>query len=113
MPKLLLLILFISSPAIELLSQKIIKGKIVELNTNNPIPYANIGIRNSPIGTISNIDGTFFISIPGNHLNDTITFSALGYLQRSVPVILLNTNKSVTIFLSEKEKMLQEVTVSS
>ncbi|HEV8512544.1 MAG TPA: carboxypeptidase-like regulatory domain-containing protein [Cyclobacteriaceae bacterium] len=113
MSKLLLLAFFISSSFTVLFSQKVIRGKVIESNTNNPIPYANIGIRNSSVGTISNADGTFLASVPDDHLKDTVTFSALGYLHQSIPVAQLNSNNSVTIILSTKETFLQEVTISS
>lgn len=78
----------------------------------NPIPYANIGIINSPVGTISNADGTFVISVPEQHLKDSVTFSALGYVRRSLGVSGLN-DQNITIFLGAKTIMLKEVTVSS
>src|SRR5688572_6268440 len=58
---------------------QIVEGKVVEHSTKSPIGYVNIGILNSPIGTISNEDGTFSIRIPPAHGGDSLTFSMLGY----------------------------------
>lgn len=93
-------------------SQKIIKGRILEQN-NTPIAYVNIGILNSSIGTISNQDGTFIIEIPEGHFKDTVTFSALGFVRKLIPVKLLQENRIINIFLTEKEEILKEVIVTS
>jgi CubicO group peptidase (beta-lactamase class C family) len=94
-------------------SQRIIKGKVLELHSNTPISYVNIGILNSSVGTISNHDGTFLIKIPEGHRKDTVTFSALGFVRRHIPVQLLQENKIINIFLNQKAEILGEVIVSS
>jgi hypothetical protein len=108
----LLAIIFIWGPC-QVLGQKVIEGKVLEVRSNTPISYANIGIVNSPVGTISNEDGTFVIEIPESHLKDTLTFSALGYVRKSVPVRMLHENGGIRLFLRPKETILKEVTVLS
>jgi CubicO group peptidase (beta-lactamase class C family) len=93
--------------------QRIIQGKVLQLYSNTPISYVNIGILNSSVGTISNQDGTFLIKISEGHLKDTVTFSALGYVRRHIPVQLLQENKIINIFLNQKEEILREVIVFS
>ena len=62
--------------------QVTITGKILEQNSNNPIPYVNIGILNSQYGTISNSDGSFSIKIPDSHRKENLLFSAIGYKKK-------------------------------
>ena len=96
-----------------LYSQKIIRGKVIEQQSNIPISFVNIGIVNSSIGTISNQDGTFIIKIPESRLGDTVTFSAIGYVRRQIPIGLLQENDIVNIFLNQRTEVLGEVIIFS
>ena len=80
--------------------QKIIKGKTLHKNSKEAIPYVNIGVEKSNIGTISNADGSFLIVIPQNLSSDTLTFSALGFVKRRIPIKLLAHEKDINILLS-------------
>jgi hypothetical protein len=82
---LLLTIVFFASVT-TLTGEKIIRGKVLAQNNKTAIAYANIGILNSNVGSISNEDGSFSISIPTHYFNDTLLFAALGYQK-------LNPNK--------------------
>lgn len=93
--------------------QKIIRGKVIDLQNNLPIAYVNIGIANSAVGTISNQDGTFLIRIPEDQLKDTVTFSALGYVTKNIPIQLMQEIEIINIFLNQKEEILKEVIVYS
>lgn len=86
-----------------------IKGKVLDGKNNQPIPYANIGIIDTRVGTISDGDGTFSLAIPVENAADTLTFSALGYKLKSIPVSAWS--ESMDILLFQKETLLQEVTV--
>jgi hypothetical protein len=66
-------------------SQILVHGKVVDVN-NRPIPYVNIGILNSTVGTISNEDGSFSLSISASYKSDSILFSALGYARTQIAV---------------------------
>ena len=104
-------VFFVTTPNVH--SQKIIRGKVMEQQGNVPISYVNIGIVNSSIGTISNQDGTFIIKIPEGRLGDTVTFSAIGYVRKQIPVGLFTENEIVTIFLHQRIEVMKEVIVSS
>lgn len=94
-------------------SQHIIKGRLTSSVDRKPIPYANIGIINSSVGTLSNEDGTFQISIPHKHGQDTILFAALGYGRQSFPVTSLLNEGGLVITLQEKVTTLKQVVVSA
>lgn len=92
--------------------QRIIKGKVLNRATRQPVPYANIGIFNSNIGTLSNPDGSFSILIPQKVRNDTLHFSALGFGKKAIPVRFFQPEKPVTILLNERVIPLNAVTVT-
>ena len=90
-----------------------VEGKIHDSATQEPVPYANIGIANSSIGTISNTDGSFSIEIPEKFLNDTLLCSALGFGKKKLPIRLLGHKTIINIYLSEKITILKPVTISA
>ncbi|MBN2613024.1 MAG: carboxypeptidase-like regulatory domain-containing protein [Bacteroidales bacterium] len=62
----------------------IVSGKVIDAETNEPIPFTNVGFQHSPVGTISEMDGTFFLStLKGT---DTLFVSSLGYQIMKLPV---------------------------
>ncbi len=56
----------------------IVEGIVINANTLEPIPFANIGILYTEIGTLSNEDGSFSVRIPKNYLNRKLIFSSVG-----------------------------------
>jgi len=91
-----IVLVFILS-AVFVYGQKTIEGKIFSQTTKEPIPYANIGVKNSNVGTISNFDGTFSILIPQRLNNDTLTFTSLGFFKKTMAVNQLDSKKNYTI----------------
>lgn len=66
-----------------------LKGKVSELNTGVPVPFANIFWLNSGIGNIADQNGEFIIQIPEN--NDTLVISSIGFKD-----LKLSKNDAVT-----------------
>lgn len=64
----------------------IFKGKVIDAEENDVLPYTSITVQRSTIGTISNNDGEFELKIPEEMKNDTIIVSCLGYRQYYQPV---------------------------
>lgn len=94
-------------------SQHVIQGQTINRSDNKPIPFANIGIENTPVGTLSNEDGSFQIVVPSKYESDTILFSALGFERKSIAVLHLNPNEVHMISLQEKPTTLKPVFVSA
>ncbi len=94
-------------------AQKIITGKILNSTDQQPIAYANIGIKNSNAGTISNEDGSFSLPVPSRTINDTLFVSSLGFSNKAIAIKFFKESKAYTIFLHEKIISLKQVTVKS
>jgi hypothetical protein len=89
-----------------------ITGKVIDSKTNEPLSYVTISLRDKPIGTLSNEDGTFIFIVPQQAYSDTIQFSMLGYTSEEIRVTdLLKTE--LVISLKEHPIMLDGVTVSA
>jgi CubicO group peptidase (beta-lactamase class C family) len=107
----LLTILLLTIALLPTYGQKNIKGKIVNKTTQEPIAYANIGIVNSNVGTISNADGSFSLIIPSRAFNDTVVFSSLGFAEKVIAVKFLEQGKELAISLNPKITLLQAVII--
>lgn len=78
---------------------------IVTDNFGEPIIGANIAVKGSTTGTVTDIDGNFSLEVPASA---TITISYIGYLTKEVPV---GDNSRVTVKLVEDTQNLDEVVV--
>ncbi len=63
----------------------IVKGKLSD-SDKNPIPYANIVIKNTAIGVISNGDGNFSINIPDQYKEGILVFSSIAYKTKEIAI---------------------------
>lgn len=77
----LLLSLFLGA-FLSLQAQDILKGVIVD-QSNQPIPYVNIGVLNTAIGTVSQENGQFELVVDGINATDTIKISTIGFSSRA------------------------------
>ena len=87
---------------------KVITGIIKDIASLQPVESVSIGISNTNLGTISNDDGKFRITIPQN--SNTIEFSHLYYKLETYSVKPNDTE--VAIFLTPKSFELDEVVIN-
>ena len=95
------------------LSQVNISGRVVASVNEKPLPYVNIGIKNKTLGTISQNNGYFTIQIPEEFINDTLTFSLVGFQKLELRIDTLDPKISQPIKLAEKTTELNEVVISA
>ncbi|WP_299221465.1 TonB-dependent receptor [uncultured Aquimarina sp.] len=78
-------------------AQTTINGRVVD-DFNQPIPGANISLKGEAIGTVTDFDGLFSLTVTKKP-PFTITASSIGYESSSVEVT--STSEEVTIVLTE------------
>lgn len=105
----------IARPSIEkeiipYISYRKISGLVKDHRSKEKLPYASIGIRGKHIGTITNQDGEFSLSISSENLNDTLVFSYVGYQNTEIKVADIENN-DIEITLKEDFISLQEVII--
>ena len=88
-----------------------IKGKIIDTNTNESIPYANILINKSE-SLISNAEGYFTLSEKNSQDNTILLISYLGYANKEITVTILKNN-DFTVALTPSIFELNDVAVSN
>ncbi|MGE0566826.1 MAG: carboxypeptidase-like regulatory domain-containing protein [Bacteroidia bacterium] len=92
------------------LNAQTFKGYILDSDTKEIIPYASVGIFSRQIGTLSNDSGYFELKLTTEILNDSIEILAIGY--EPIKLLLKKMNDADTIWLTQSENALSEVTVS-
>ena len=63
-----------------------ITGIILDDASDEPLPFATIGLKNIGKGTVTNTSGEFGLKISPDYLNDTLSVSYLGYMGREIPL---------------------------
>lgn len=84
---------------------KKIKG-VVNDPTGTPVIGANIRVKGTTVGTITDIDGNFVLEVDGNA--ELLEVSYIGYKTQDIP---LKGKKEFTIVLKEDTETLDEVVV--
>lgn len=84
---------------------------IVKSQSDTPLEYVNIGIKHQNIGTISSDKGYFSITVDSSKINETLSFSYLGFQEESLKIKDLLNSKFIEIILTEKTNELKEVVV--
>lgn len=92
-------------------AQSIVTGRVLDYNSKLPLAYVNIGIPGQPVGTLSNLDGTFSLRVPASYQKDSLLFTSLGYTAHWLPIQGFTTNSIV--YLQQRLIQLQAVTVFS
>ncbi|MCD7976130.1 MAG: carboxypeptidase-like regulatory domain-containing protein [Tannerellaceae bacterium] len=88
----------------------VIEGILIDQQTQEPISFGTVGIRNSSIGTVTNQNGEFRLNIPDSLSTGSLYFSHVGYLPQEVHIAVL-INHHTTFSLEPKNISIQEVIV--
>ncbi|WP_201985960.1 carboxypeptidase-like regulatory domain-containing protein [Hymenobacter rubidus] len=81
----LLLLLWMPLLALAQATQ-VLRGRVVDAETHQPIPNAQVGVANNRIGTSTNDEGRFALSIPAAYAQEKLTVALLGYRSYSQPL---------------------------
>ncbi|MEQ9062923.1 MAG: carboxypeptidase-like regulatory domain-containing protein [Vicingaceae bacterium] len=69
------------------LSGQVIEGLVLQTDRKTTIPYVNIRIGGTAIGTVSQFDGRFKLDVSERpKTKDTLIFSAIGYENKVIPI---------------------------
>ena len=97
--------LFVFCSLLASAQQKTVSGKITEASTGEPVIGANIQVKGTSAGTVSDVDGSFKLTVP--ETGKTLVVSYLGYNTQELPI----DKTSFTIELKENTSNLDEVVV--
>ncbi|MEN7548134.1 TonB-dependent receptor [Rapidithrix thailandica] len=89
-----------------------VKGSVLDADTEEPLVGVNIIIKGAVTGTTTNINGSFILRTSNTDLPFTLLFSAIGYETKEVEVT--QENQEINLSLGSKTNVLgQEVVVSA
>lgn len=89
----------------------VLKGKIVDLETREPLPGCNISNTKRTFGIISDENGAFEKHIRYTK-NDTVVLTYMGFKTQYIPIEKFNSKNSPSIVLQEDIIASNEVTVT-
>ncbi len=85
--------------------ERLISGTVTTANTNEPLPGVSIYKKRTTIGTLSDADGKFQLSVSDSTI---LVFSSIGYTKKEINV---GARAVINISLSEDVSSLEEVIV--
>ncbi|MDD3755175.1 MAG: TonB-dependent receptor [Bacteroidales bacterium] len=89
-------------------SQIIITGKVIDQETQSPLPWANIKIDGTYLGTVSGNDGNFTLNVKS--LPVTLIISYMGY---ETDTVVVKEQQKNLIALKRKSILTDEIVVSA
>lgn len=112
MKKIIFLSIFISSVAFSFAQKGMIKGRVYNAKTNEPLEFATVQIQGTTVGSTSDLDGNFIFSgiTPGFM---KLVVSSVGYQTTISPEVQVQGNQTtfVDIAVPEAAVVIQEVVV--
>ena len=84
-----------------------VTGTVISEADGEPLPGASVVVKGTTVGTVTNLDGFFSVSVPAG--GGTLVFSFVGFITREENVTA--GSGVLRILLSEDTKMIEEVVV--
>nr|WP_299214587.1 SusC/RagA family TonB-linked outer membrane protein [uncultured Allomuricauda sp.] len=88
-------------------AQQTLSGKVTDVN-NVPIPFVNIILTGSEIGTTTSEDGLYSLEVP--RASTALEFSVLGYRKQTISI---NSRTTINVQLVESSEQLEEVVLTA
>ena len=113
MKRIFIFLLAITFISLNLKSQSLIKGTVKEQKEQDeaPLPFANVFIEGTTIGTTSNFDGYYELSLKQGSYNISFSFVGLEKVTRQI-VVDGETPVEINVTLAATGQQLQEVKVA-
>lgn len=87
-----------------------LKGRIIDANNNQALPFVGVLIKNTQVGTLTDIDGKFQLDVSSTPFAE-LQITYLGYLPQTIAVSSLQDPEKITIKLKPQAFSLQEISV--
>ncbi len=84
-----------------------IVGTVTSAENGQPLPGANVIVKGTPIGVLTNGQGQYTLRVPS--ASDTLVFSLIGYAEREVPI---NGQAEVSVALEVSAVALDQIVVT-
>ena len=96
----------------QLSAQYVVSGRIVDAESNKPLPMAQVSVKDNSAGGLSDETGSFRIVVPGK--KGTLLFYFVGYNREAISFKIKNNQLDLgNIILTPQAYSLDEVTISA
>ncbi len=89
-----------------LIMDKTITGQVTDQSTDEGLPGVNVLIKNTTIGTVTDVEGNYRLTVPDN--SQTLVFSSVGYVSEEVNI---GNQTVINMALSPDIQALEEIVV--
>jgi TonB-linked SusC/RagA family outer membrane protein len=96
-----------STPTARILQDKVVSGKVTSSGDKQGIPGVNIVIKGANMGTVTDVEGVYTLSIPSG-IGDILVYTAIGFVTQERSV---GDQSIIDIVLDEDVTTLDEVVV--
>src|SRR5690606_21357709 len=83
-----------------------VSGQVTSSDDNDGIPGVNVLVSGTTLGTVTDIDGRYTISVPAG--SETLSFSFIGYVSQDVPI---KGRTEINVVMETDIRRLDEVVV--
>ena len=88
------------------------KGKVMNIDTREPLVFVNLMVKSTNVSTITNTEGEFALKVTNSTIDEIVMVSLLGYQQRELKLSTLASSNG-DIFLSQRITQLSEVNLTA
>lgn len=86
-------------------------GVVVSENDSTTLEFSHVFIKNSTIGTYTNLNGQFVLNFADSLSSDTLVVSRVGYISSYLPLSKSISSDTLKISLQESNNILDEIVV--
>ena len=90
----------------------VLRGRVLDAETRQAIPNAQVGVGDNRIGTSTNDEGRFVLAVPAAYAESTLEIALLGYQRYRRPLAGLAAGAELAVALRLSPAVLGEVAVS-
>ena len=88
-----------------------IRGKILDKETHEVVPFSTISLKDASIGTCSNSRGEFIFHYPENLKNGELTIKCIGYKTNSIKIDSFKSEEIAQIYIEPEVYEIPEVNI--
>ena len=88
--------------------ERTVSGTVTSGESGESLPGVNVIVKNTTVGTVTNIDGNYTVDVPEGQ--STLQFSFIGYAAQDIEI---NGRSTVDVSMSEDVSQLTEVVVTA
>lgn len=92
-------------------AQVVLEGTVMDSKTGDALPFVNIAVEGTTVGTISDLNGEFKLTVPDNLTNRELTFSSVGFSPAKYSIARI-AEQHVSVSMSPIDYKIDEVVVT-